>query len=175
MYEGSVETRRSCGGDRGRDRAAGERRRPRSGRHRYAPRQHRRPGRPCHARRRGHHHRDEHEHQLHGDDERERVLHVPKPEGRHVQGGGGAGRVQEGGPRRHHRPGKHNDPRRSQDGGRRSRGINYSRRSEPDPADRPHRYGPYHRIEDGERHAAHLQPEFPEHPDHSAGHDASSP
>ena len=66
--------------------------------------------------------------------------------------------------RRRHRAGQHDHPRGPQDRGRRAGGIDHRRRPEPDPADRPHRHRPHHRIEDGERHAAHLQPQLPEHP-----------
>ena len=134
-----------------------------------------RSGGAADARRDRHHHRDEHEHQPQRGDQRSRLLHVPELEGRHLPGRGGAGRLQEGRARGHHRAGQHDDPRRPADGGRHPRRIDHRRRREPDPADRPHRHRAHHRIEDGERHAAHLQPELPEHPDHGAGHHAAAP
>ena len=43
------------------------------------------------------------------------------------------------------------------------------------PPDRPDRHRPPHRVEDGDRHPAHLQPQLPEHPRHRPGLHASAP
>ena len=45
----------------------------------------------------------------------------------------------------------------------------------PGAADGPHRYRPHHRVEDGQRDAADLQPQLPGPARHRAGRDASAP
>ena len=59
-------------------------------------------------------------------------------------------------------------------GGRHPRGVDHRRRFDPDPPDRSHRHRTDPRVEDRHRHAAHLQPQLPEHADPGAGRDAAA-